>query len=370
MSRFKVIPIVAGVCLAAATLIGANRLSNGSGTPGGAGGNPAPPAKVVEGLVAKGTVAAETEPMAFFLPAHLQAGKVAKVHVKEGQTVKPGDALVKFDDWQLQGELKKAEAMVQAAIRAHTTALGKQAQHAVLVDKAKLAITNATQQRDKAKEVLEAVRKNFQIQFSVTKTEGSTPRTVRDEPDFLRAEALVETAENQIKEKTLDLAMLEKEAVTAAVDAAVFQSQAAQAEVERIKDAMTHSELKAETGGVIERLNVAAGQVMYPQSRVPMFWLIPDGTRYVKAEIVPEFGYKIRDKDGAKVVISDDSAPGLTYEGTVEQIGTAFLPKTGGVDLLNGKPTNVLEVRVRVTDPAPAGKPPLRVGQPVRVTFP
>ncbi|MBL8865826.1 MAG: hypothetical protein JNK93_09730, partial [Planctomycetia bacterium] len=62
--------------------------------------------------------------------------------------------------------------------------------------------------------------------------------------------------------------------------------------------------------------------------------------------------------------------PGLTYEGVVEQVGTAFLPKLGGVDLLNGKATNVLEVSIRVVDPAPPGKPSLRIGQPVRVTIP
>ena len=372
MNRLKIIPFALGLGILLATLIGANKLTNGNGDPpAGAGGKAAIAPKATDGLVAKGNVSAEHEPMAFYLPAHLAAGRVAQVFVKNGQTVKPGDPLVRFDDWQYQADLKKAQAAVQVAIRQSQIANGKQEQHKVLVEKAKLAVSSAETAKKKATEMLEAIRKKLDFQLRQLGT-GTTniEKAIREEPEFLKAEGLVEAADNRIKEATLDVTLAEKELLVPAIEAATFQSQIAQADVEKANQAIAQCALKAEIAGVIERVAAAPGQVMYPQSRTPLFWLIPDGTRYIKAEIEPEFAYKIRDKDGAKVVISDHSAPGLTYEGIVEQIGTAFLPKTGGVDLLSGKPTNVLEVSIRVVDPAPPGKPPLRVGQPVRVTIP
>lgn len=371
MNQLKIIPIALGVVLLLVTLVGANRLSNNNRDPQtGAGGRVGGAAKASDGLVAKGNVSAETDPMGFYVPVHLAAGRVVQVLVKNGQSVKKGDVLIRFDDWQFREDLRKAEAAVQASIRQHQIALAKQEQHKVLVEKAKLAIKNAEQSRDTAREMLEAIRKKLDFQLRQLGGMANIEKAIREEPEFLKAVGLLDAAENQIKEKTLDLELAQKEPIIPSVEAATFQSQMAQAEVERAKQAIAYCELKAEIDGVIERLAVAPGQIMYPQSRTPMFWLIPEGTRYIRAEIVPEFAYKIRDKDGAKVVISDDSTPGLVYEGVVEQIGTAFLPKSGGVDLLNGKPTNVLEVSIRVVDPAPAGKPMLRVGQPVRVTIP
>ena len=137
MNRLKIIPFALGLGILLATLIGANKLTNGNGDPpAGAGGKAAIAPKATDGLVAKGNVSAEHEPMAFYLPAHLAAGRVAQVFVKNGQTVKPGDPLVRFDDWQYQADLKKAQAAVQVAIRQSQIANGKQEQHKVLVEKA------------------------------------------------------------------------------------------------------------------------------------------------------------------------------------------------------------------------------------------
>ncbi len=368
MKHLKYIPYGIGLCVLLATLIGARKLTPNP-EPQGAGGRQ--PAPMADGLVAKGNVSAEYEPMGFYLPAHLAAGQVTHVLVKNGQMIKKGDLLVRFDDWNYQTDLKKAEASVQAAMRLQIQAQTKKEQHKILIEKAQLAVSNAETTRNNAKNMLEAVRKK--LDFQIRQLGGGQPnieKAVREEPDFLKVEALLDAAEDQLKEKKLDVKLLESESLDAMIEAAAFQVQAAQTEVEKAKQAIARCEMKADIDGIVERVAVAPGQVMYPQARSPMFWLIPEGNRYVKAEIVPEFAHKIRDKDGVKVLISDDSTPGLTYEGVVEQIGTAFLPKTGGVDLLNGKQTNVLEVSIRVIDPAPPGKPSLRVGQPVRVTIP
>ena len=69
------------------------------------------------------------------------------------------------------------------------------------------------------------------------------------------------------------------------------------------------------------------------------------------------------------MTIYDDTNFALTYEGTVRRVADSFLPKRGADVALTVSPTRVLEVEIDIADPAPAGKPPLRVGQPVRVSF-
>jgi hypothetical protein len=51
-------------------------------------------------------------------------------------------------------------------------------------------------------------------------------------------------------------------------------------------------------------------------------------------------------------------------------VGTAFVAKRSAPGALALDPPKALECVVELPDPAPAGKPPLRVNQPVRVIFP
>ncbi len=370
MRRIKLLPYAIGGCLIVGTLVGANRLSNGSGaTTPGAGGNPPAAAQNADGLVAKGKVVTEYELMPIHLPTHLAAGKVQTIHVKNAQAVKKGDPLIKFDDGLLPHDLKTAQSQLQYALQKHLEALKGIEQHKILLEMSDLAIANAEQSLTLAKELQAAVRKKLDIQFRRLEGVPNVEKAIRDEPEYLKAEATVQAADYQLKQEQKKKAQLEASPVTELVNQAAAQANVAQSAVDKAKDALANNEMKAEIAGTIERLAATPGQVVYPQSP-PLFYLVPEGPRFVTAEIAPDFAYKIRDKDGSKVIISDDTNPGLTYEGNVDQVGTAFLPKSGGIDLLSGKATYVLEVRIRVTDAAPAGKPPLRVNQPVRVTFP
>lgn len=372
MRRVKPVLIAFGGCLLVGTLVGANRLANNSGASPGGGGNPAPatPAKA-DGLVAKGRVVTEFEVAPIHLPAHLSSGTVQKVFVKEGQAVKEGAELVQFDDVLLQKDLKAAESELQYALYKLEEANKGVALYKVQVEEADLAVRTAERSLNRAKEVRESIRKTLEIQFrSLADASKTLAQWVQENVDYVKAEGMVEAAEAQVEQAKLKKKELEQASTAAAVVASTTEkARSAQSVVEKAREAVARCKLKTEIAGVVERIAAMPGQVVYPQSQ-PLFYLIPDGTRFVKAEIAPDFAHKIRDKDSGKVIISDDSNPGLTYEGTVEQVGSAFLPKAGGIDLLNGKSTYVLEVRVRVTDPAPAGKPPLRVNQPVRVTFP
>ena len=68
------------------------------------------------------------------------------------------------------------------------------------------------------------------------------------------------------------------------------------------------------------------------------------------------------------MVVFDNTDTRLTYRGKVVTVGGTFLPKRNGEgESLLGNDTPVLEAVIEILDPAPPGKPPLRVGQRVRV---
>ena len=72
---------------------------------------------------------------------------------------------------------------------------------------------------------------------------------------------------------------------------------------------------------------------------------------------------------GKQVTVMDHSDAKLTYTGTVRDIGSTFLLKRASAENFLGGDTRVIEAVIDITDPAPAGKPPLRVGQRVRVNL-
>jgi hypothetical protein len=116
-------------------------------------------------------------------------------------------------------------------------------------------------------------------------------------------------------------------------------------------------------------VKISEGTTLGISSRDPALWLVPAGTRIVRGEIEAEFAHRVGDGlKGKEVTIADHTDPKLTYKGKVLRISDTFLPKRSSDGLL-GNDTRVLEVRIEVVDAAPAGIPPLRVGQRVRVNL-
>ena len=98
--------------------------------------------------------------------------------------------------------------------------------------------------------------------------------------------------------------------------------------------------------------------------------LVPAGKRIIRAEVEAEFVARVANTAGKQVTILDANDFSLRYPGVVRLVGTAFHPKRSQVDGLALHPVQVVECVVDIPDPAPSGRPALRVGQPVRVTFP
>lgn len=379
MHRLRIIPWLFGVGLVLTTLVGANRLLHND--PASAGGGGAPKSVTLpattESLVAKGTVIADPPTIAYTLPAILQAGCIVEVLVKSGQEVKAGDALVRFDDSMYKYDLKKAEAAYQAAAHDYNLAVEKHKLLPLTIEKARNGVSDAKLQRDRAKEQLIQLKKDLLEAQRLSKDLSNLTQEERDRrvAEDLRVTTLsgqLDRLELGVSNAELDLKMAEaaEESLVTTVKKAAHYASTVKCDLDKVTHAINECTIHAKVAGTIEQVTASVGQTVNAMTRVPLFYLVPSGKRIVSVEVVPDFAHRIGNRIGQAVDITDDSTSHLKYKGVVKRIGSAFLPKANGApEIINGKSNAVLTVEIEVTDPAPSGQPPLRVGQPVRVTF-
>jgi len=380
-TKLQVIPWILGLCIVAGSIAGARLIAPGDAdAPAGeaAAQSKKSGGPMTGGVIVLGTVDSETPPVQVGPPSIAGMAQVTKVLVVEGQDVPVGTPLVQFDDAIYRAKLKQAQAGLAAAKDDQVKAEAQKQIHAVQLDAQNLAIKNADADvkdaevalqigRDQFDRVLNADR-NLATNQPLTEADKQTRR--RENLDLVKGEIAV----NQLKAKAdgdrkklagMVLAPIEVDIRQAAQKVAAMQGS-----VEEAQAAIDACLRKADVAGVVEQIAVGPGSTFGPSTRTPALWIVPSGPRVVRAEVEAEFASKIADRSGTRVTIYDHTNFALTYSGSVKRVGTSFLPKRGAADTLSVNPTKVLECLIEVTDPAPAGKPPLRVGQPVRVSFP
>jgi multidrug resistance efflux pump len=300
---------------------------------------------------------------------------VAKVFVAEGQTVTAGDSLVQFEDRQLRAKLDQARGKLAGAEALVEKALDARRVQAAKVNAQKFAIKAAEDNLRTGEDALKRGEDALESVFTKTRniatgqpwTEEEKARERRDSSALFDAKAAMTMLRNKLEGERLTLAVLESAPVEADVRLAETDVVAAHGLVAEAEAAADSCLVKARTGGVVEQLDAAPGVTFGPTAR-GLLLLVPAGPRVVRAEVDPEFAYRVAGKSGATVTVTDFTNTALTYPGVVRRVSTTFLPKR--TDALALNPTKTLECVIDLPDPAPAGKPPLRVNQPVRVIFP
>lgn len=370
MSRLRVVPWVFGVVLLAGALAGARLLDSPSTAP-----LPPPPAGLV-GTTVHGVVDSDPPPVRIGPPAAAGQYPVEKVFVAEGQAVRAGDDLVQFEDRQLRAKLDQAKGKLAGAEALVAKARDARRVQAARVDAQRLAIKaaednvrNMEEAQRRGKETLErtlALMKDFTTGAPWTEAQKAERR--QNDPDLYSAETMLTALRNRLEGERKTLAVLEANPVEADIRAAEADAAAARGLVAEAEAAVESCLVKARCGGVVEQLEAAPGVTFGPTARNPLLLLVPAGPRVVRAEVDPEFAYRVAGKKGAQVSVTDFTNTALTYAGVVRRVSDVFLPKRNAGLALD--PPKTLECVIDLPDPAPAGKPPLRVNQPVRVIFP
>ena len=382
-SRIRTGAIGVGICLMAATLAGANRLLDADSQPTTSASPPSRPTSAATpslpsgGVIVLGVVG--PDPIPIGPPSIAALATVTKVHVKEGEAVDAGAPLVQFDDRILQKKLAQARAELMAAEQDVLKAEAALQIHAGQVELQQSAIKAVEDDLKAAEYAFKAVSDALERVLAAERnlntnqplSEAEKQRRRDENAELQKARHLVTQLHHKLTAETKKLQLLRLSPVAA-------DRMQAQAKVERLKATVAEAEtavelclVRAPVSGVVEQLIASPGMTYGPSTRSPLAWLIPSGPIIVRAEVEAEFAHRVSGTIGRKVTVSDHNNVAITYEGTVTRIGNAFLPKRTASDVLavNASP-RVLECLIEIADPAPSGRPPLRIGQSVRVSFP
>lgn len=366
---------IVGVALCVGMLIGARTLTGGSASDDSKRINDKTP-RTHSGPVVMGTVDTDPPPVAYGLPSVLQSGTIKHVFVKDGQEITAEmirdnkHALYAFDDTIQQAELEQAKTAV-----AHARTKVKEAeelvkQHTENIKVADQAVEAAQRKVDLTRAYYKLVEDGLETNYRVERIpEEKWPERKKGDATLYKANVDYDTAVNELnlaKAKRDQLKVADPQVKVKEAEAAVKQADALQAKAQAAVDLCI---IKAQMPGIVEQVTISPGVTLGISNRTAL-WLIPTGPRVVRGEVEADFAHRVGpDRIGREVTIYDNTDPKLTYTGTIRRISNMFLLKRANAEnFLNGD-TRVIEVVIEVTDPAPAGKPPLHIGQRVRVNL-
>jgi multidrug resistance efflux pump len=369
-----------GVLLVVGSLLGARLLTHGSG-----GGSEAPPKSAIpptngktgSGPVVIGYVDSDPPPIPYGLPPVLQSGRIAKMSVVQGQDVRKGDTLYEFDTTVQKASLEAAKTAVESAKVAVELAKSQLEQYPKQLEIKRQIFETAKNKADLNEEGYKVYEGN--LRDTLNREWKDNPKkweeqynldSRRFELDTLRKTAARERDTAKANLDAAEAARRDLELQVKKAEEGVKQALAAVDQAQAVIDQCT---IRADVDGTIERVTVSQGTTLgLGMHSQPAVILVPAGPRVVRAEVEAEFAHRVGpDKEGKDVTIADHWDSKLTYKGVVRRggIGKAFIQKRNSGDGFGMNDTRVLEVVVDVADPSPAGKPPLRVGQKVRVNF-
>lgn len=350
---------VLGLMVITASLLGASHVLHAPNGPKAPEGNNARerPERAAErgganrgsGVMSTGVVVPEND-IVPLIPS--VKGEVVEVLVKNDDSVKKGQPLLRMDDRQAKERLEEAEAAVDDA----------EGQ----LEQARMGLKQYVAKR-KAQLTLIEIRKKQRdaLMEKVAKLES------------LLKERLLATAESDYKAAKLELdasklAVRAEEETLEAIEAQKPDSsiKRAEAALRRAKALRNQANLgvdlcvlKAPADGVIMQSLVAAGTKFGEQAVKPAF-LFYSGNLIVKAEVNQEFANRVIVGQTAEIV--DYSNNGQRWTGKVVNVGRGFLPKREAGALTELIPQNqemVLECRIALD---PGQKTPF-LNQKVRV---
>jgi multidrug resistance efflux pump len=319
----------------------------GAGTPGGEGNN---------GSLDRAVAIAYVEVdggVAQFYP--VRPGRVTKVHVKEGDSVKKDQKLLETDPTLALMQKAEAEVALKAAelgkkraeqlVKEHKDGIESQKKKIAVV-KSDVAIAKATLAKAK--------------HFFKERLGGS-------QQDIDIAEAMLEKAKAGVAAEESELERISNRNPQLAVEAADLEIEAKERQLEKAKWDVGQYILRAPEDGKILRSFVRLGETLGTNPMRPAMQFAPDSAeRIVRAEVEQEFASRVR--VGMKAKIQDyDISNDEVWDGEVIRISDWIEKRRSQVfEPMQFNDVRTLEVIIRLKSQT---KYPLRIGQRVRVTL-
>ena len=287
----------------------------------------------------------------------LIGGKVAKILVKENETVKADAVLVQLDDTVARRKLQLA----------------------------KVALTQAKIAKDKAEllpEDLSLEKKQLASKIAGLRAEEQGLNAQADELKKLRnlnqpekqKEIMVSSGLKQVAEKIKaaeleqkDLPKKERDlqrARTLAIREAENAIELQNNQVALAERAVEEHKIKAPYDGFVLRSAINIGDTVSPRDPIPAITFCSSEPMIVRAEVDQEWAHLV--KKDMEVIVRDDSRSALQWKGKVKRISRWFeKPRTHQMEPRQLNDIRTLECIIEFEEPPKT----LRIGQRVSVTF-
>jgi len=299
------------------------------------------------------------------------AGVIIELPVKEGDTVKPGDVLLRIDPFQsrqdlagAQAQFDEADAQAGSALVQVATAEAGLARDEFAVAASQSEVTETESNRDRLKKQLERKKDLYE-------------QKIVSSDDYEAAESAYKVAESQVTSARarLDQVKAERDLGRVSIDqwekqyeASTRRVAAAKANLERQQDLFSKTTITAPLGGVITKLNVEKGERAVPgilSNPQATLMTIADLST-IEAEIKVDETDIIRVSIGDKATVTVDALPDTKLQGHVTEIGNSPIGATS-----NGSSSNQegkdFKVVVRIDDPPASLRPGLSASAEILV---
>lgn len=329
------------------------------------------------------------------------SGRIEAVPVKEGQEVKQGDVIIRFERFDLDARhadavaaLAQAEANLQknlqwsrpeeiAAARAQAEAarmnyeLARNGPRQQEIDAARAELEAAEADYKVTKITVERVarlvsdgvqsRQEYDNAKSAFDRSAAQRDAARERLDLLLAgtrQEEVDRAERLFKQAAANRDLVERGARKEDIDAAKAQVERARASLSQIETQLAELEVKAPADAIVEVLQLRPGDLVSPGS--PVATLVEVDRLWVRVYVPePELGYA-RAAQGKDVTVTVDTFGDEVFHGRIEQIASRgeFTPRN--IQTRDERDHQVFGLRVRVDNSARK----LSAGMAADVTIP
>jgi len=308
-------------------------------------------------------------------------GRIAAVPVKEGQEVKAGDALIRFEAYDLEARKADAVAAIAQADSAYQKALNGSRPEEIAQAKAQAEAAwmnlemarngPRNQEIEASRADLKAADADYEVaKATLARVERLVREGVQSRQEYDNAKAAFDRASGQRESarqklnlllagtRTEEVQRAEREYRQAAANYQLVQHgtrkediAAAKAQLERMRAALqqietqlTELEVKAPADAFIEVLRVRPGDLINPSS--PVATLVELNRLWVRVYVPePELGHV---QLGKEVSVTVDTFKGESFKGTIEEISSRgeFTPRN--VQTRDERQHQVFAVRVRL----------------------
>jgi multidrug resistance efflux pump len=312
-------------------------------------------------------------------------GRIAEVLVKEGQEIKQGQAIIRFESYDLDAKRNDAAAAIamaeaslqklQNGFRSEEIAEAKAQAEAAWMTLEAARNGPRRQEIDAARADLDAANADYEVaKANFARIEQLSKDGISSRQDFDNAKANldrakgrreaaqqrlnlllagtrneeVQRAERQYQQAAARRQMMERGSRKEDIAAAAAQLNRARASLQQIETQMSELEVKAPADAFIEVLQVRPGDLI--AAGAPVATLVEVDRLWVRVYVPePELGFS---QLGKEVSITVDSFAKESFKGTIEQISSRgeFTPRN--VQTREERTHQVFAVRVRLDNSA------------------